>query len=77
MPLYILAATLQKSVPGGCQHHQMIGYRLRQTEDEARGSFLTAVQAENPGHAIALLGCMEVPAEHVLKAAEAAANPSP
>lgn len=65
MKLWMLAALLVKQGPnGGSIRNMMQGYRVRETEDEARGSFVAAVFEKNPDYAIDQMLVNEIPREH-------------
>lgn len=59
--LFILSASVSKSEPGRTIHSLMQGYRACEGEDEAKGSFVSAVIREKPGFSILQLLCMAVP----------------
>ena len=59
--LYMLSASVIKSEPGKTTHSLMQGYRVCESENEAKGYFVSSVMEEKPGFAIQQLLCMEVP----------------
>ena len=47
--LWVVSASVSKSAPESTVNSHMSGYRVAASEDEARGSFFSAVMAEKPG----------------------------
>lgn len=72
--LFILSASLVKYEPGKTITSIMQGYRLSESEDAAKGSFLTAVMAERPGFPICEILCLEIP-EATIRAALSEGEP--
>jgi len=64
MTFWILSAILTKREGDKATVSNLFGYRIRETEDEARGSFLTALMEKHPGNVIDRLAVLEVPPEH-------------
>lgn len=60
-PMYVLAASLRKSIPNGFVSSIMLGWRRGLSEDAAKDSFLSSVQREKPSFSIDELLCSEVP----------------
>lgn len=58
---FALSVMLSKSISGGMKQSSMIGYRRCATEDEARGSFMRAIDKKKPGFSIEQLLCIEIP----------------
>ena len=59
--LWVVSALLQKYTPGVIVNSHMNGYRVAETEDEARRSFQTALTEWNPGFDIIEILCRRVP----------------
>lgn len=64
--LFILSAAIIKSEPGQMVYSHMQGYRVSESEDEAKGKFITAVMDEKPGFSISGLLCMAIPEETII-----------
>jgi hypothetical protein len=61
MKLFALAATLCKDIPNGKSWSLIQGYRRRDNEDEARGSFMRSIEKEKPDFYIFQMLVMEIP----------------
>jgi hypothetical protein len=68
--LFILAAMVTKQDGLRTVMSSMQGYRVRATEDEAKGSFVDAVMKEKPDFSITQILCMEVPGDLILELAQ-------
>ncbi len=63
--LWLISAALQKQDGLKTVMSMMQGYRIRDTQDEAVGSFLAAVQKEKPDFSISQHLVMQVPDETI------------
>ncbi len=59
--LWYLAAMLKKSNEISTTYNMMSGYRVCDSYDEARGSFLTAVETAMPDYAVVQMTCGLIP----------------
>jgi hypothetical protein len=59
--LFILSAMLSKQDGLQTKLSLMQGYRVRATDEEAKGAFLDAIMNDKPDYAIQQVLCMEVP----------------
>jgi hypothetical protein len=70
MKLFLLSAMVSRNTGHQTTFSHMQGYRTCESEDEAKGDFMTAVWKEKPGYAIEQMLVMEVPLD-VLKSVTA------
>lgn len=61
--LFILAARMVKDAPNGKESHLITGYRIRDSEDAAKGNFVSSIFEEKPNFCIEDLLCLQIPDE--------------
>ncbi len=65
MKLFIFSCILTRPNGSGVTIKNAQGYRYLESEDEARGIFVSSILKESPEYSISQIICMTVPDDHI------------